>query len=314
MRGGPQAPADTLVARVMSGCEARWDEALSGAAAGVALAVLGGDAPDDVRVRWSAVRAGYPHAVIGRAVAASAQGAVPDAVRTALVAEGRAGRDVGLVRARGANEDVWVLLVAEPRIDVGVVPRDLTAGTRVPLTPGPSWRAARPGGGVVTLDGAFVPDAPGTWLLQATDAQGPLATLPVFVDVPTPELPPLRSVPAGASMEARVEGALDALRVSEAPLTRDPSLASIARARLRALVEQGNGAASPPDVERQLVAAGFDDGGTAGACRAPTLEACLQAMWWSPEDHGALDPSWPLVGTAASVEDGRVSVVVVTAR
>jgi hypothetical protein len=298
----------------MSGCQARWDEALSGAAAGVALAVLGGDTPDDTRVRWSAVRAGYPHAVIGRAVAASAQGAVPDVVRTALIAEGRAGRDVGLVRARGANEDVWVLLVAEPRADVGIVPRELAAGTRVPLAPGPSWRAARPGAGVETLDGVFVPDAPGTWLLQATDAQGPVATLPVFVDVPTPDLPPLRGVPAGASIEARVEGALGGLRVNEAPPTRDPSLASIARARLRALLEHGDDVASAPDVARQLVAAGFDDGGTAGACRAPTVEACLEAMWWSPEDRGALDPSWPLVGTAASVEEGRVSVVVVTAR
>lgn len=91
---------------------------------------------------------------------------------------------------------------------------------------------------------------------------------------------------------------------------RDPSLDAVARARLR----QFEAGEVLPDVQRQLVAAGFvREAGAAGMCRAPDVADCLDRMWWSVDQRAPLVGNFAEIGIAATRRDGNVAVVVVAA-
>lgn len=307
---GPASPRDPLVASIAAGLP--WDEVLSGAAAGVALAVLAGDPADAPHVRWKAIVAGYPYPVVARSVARVAHGEVP----AALVEEARSrtGRDVdlGLVRARGQRDDVWVLLVGERRADLAPFPRELRVGEAITPAPGVRWTVADPAGEAWDVDGAFVPDMVGEWLVRVRVDDVPVAVVPLYVGVDTPEAPPLARDGAGSTPEAQARALVNALRASAdlSPLAQDPALDSVARARLRATL-----AGQPlPDARGQLAAAGYLDVPVAGAeCRAATVAACLDQVWWSVERRAVFYGDLSDVGVAVEADAQGVQVVLLAA-
>lgn len=307
---GAATPKDPLVARVAEGVT--WDEALSGAAAGVALALLSGQPADAATVRWKAVLAGYPYPVVAKTVAVSDHGEVPGA----LVAEARRqageGIDLGIVRARGREQDVWVMLVGERRAELPPVPREVAVGDAIALGAGAEWTVADPFGAVRRVAGDLVADAEGEWLLRATVGGDVVATFPVYAGTRTPEAPPLAVTASGATPEALARATVDAVRDAYglAPYAADAALDSVARSRMRTLREGGE----PPAAEGQLRAAGFVDGAVAGAwCRAATVNACLDQLWWSVERRGVLVGDYGSVGVAAATEGAEVVLSLVVA-
>lgn len=302
-------PSDPLLARAMGSLP--WDEVLSGAAAGVALDLADDVAASPYRLRWRAVRAGYPYPITHYASARVAQGAMPDALLAEVRARGAQGGDTGLARARDGEEDIWVYLAGRPRAELGRIAREYAVGEAAELGPG-RWKVADPAGGVRETNGRLVLDRAGEWLVQAVDAQGPVATLPLYVGRDTPLEPPITADAAGDTVEARAQAVLAALwgwYGRDAPAF-DTGLDSVARARLNLLLAGG----PVPAAEEQLRRAGFVDGPVAGAdCRAADPVACLDGIWWSPDRRAVLAGDFRALGVASAVRDGETILVVVGA-
>ncbi|MFZ5482440.1 MAG: hypothetical protein ACOZNI_37100 [Myxococcota bacterium] len=304
----PATPRDPKVAEAARGLP--WDEVLSGAATALALEALAGEASDVREVRWRAIVAGYPWPVVGRAMAKARLGEIP----TGLVEEARrtGGDDVGLVRARGEDGDLWVLLVGRRRGPVPAVAREARIREVVALGPG-AWVVSDADGDVRRPDGSVVLDEVGEWLFRLEASGVAVATFPVYVATATPETPPVRALasPAGSwEEEARAIADAARARVGLGALGDEPGLDSVARARLRAVMEAG----SAPPAEAQLRAAGYVGVPVAGAeCRAPTVVDCLDAIWWDPFRRGVLVGAFDAMGVAAHEADGQVVLALVAA-
>lgn len=309
---GRAEPRDPTVAYAARGLP--WDETLSGAAAGVALELVAGEKPGPSVVRWKAVLAGYPYPVVSRAIATVPKGEVPAALieqARARVASGGAAADIGLVRARRGDEDTWVLLVGDRRTEIGRIPREVELGESIGLT-GAEWTVADPSGAVHTPGAGIVPDLAGEWLFRATLDGRIVATFPVYVDVPTPAASPLDTESgegdAVSEAGAMLAGVRHYYRLST--LQRDSALASVARSRLRTLLDGGR----LPEAGAQVRAAGFVNVPIAAAeCRASTVAYCLDSIWWSPEMRAVFMQDATAVGVAADVRGDGVTLIILTA-
>lgn len=298
-------PPDPLVASVMQGLA--WDEALGGAAAGVALELVDGRTVDTYGLRWKAVLAGYPYPVARFGSAEVSPGTVAEALAAEARAQAQAGADVGLVRARARGKDIWVLLVGSRRGDLPAFAREAKVGERVDLRApvlfaSPEGAVAR--GSVVALDQA------GEWLVQARDEAGVVATVPVYVNTKTPLEPPIQDDARGDTPEAAARDLVAALAGWYGRSTPgwDPGLDSVARARLRTLLDGGE----LPPATGQLAAAGWVGLPVAGGeCRGTSVAACLDGMWWSPERRGVLVADLDTFGVAAGRLDGDVVLAIV---
>ena len=93
-----------MVARVSRGQP--WDEALSGAAAGVGLAL--GKEIKMAHLKWAAVVAGYPSVPQEVLVGTVPIGDYPDGLPQRLESFSSPSDDVGIVRLRKGPEDLWV--------------------------------------------------------------------------------------------------------------------------------------------------------------------------------------------------------------
>ena len=65
------------------------------------------------------------------------------------------------------------------------------------------------------------------------------------------------------------------------------------------------------DAEARLRRAGFPTGDVAElSCRAPTVQSCLDGLFWSPTSRAALlDPDMTLLGVGAELTDGQLTLV-----
>lgn len=305
----PGRPEDPVVASVVA--DLGWDQALSGAAAAVALAELAGERVDLCRLRWMAVLAGYPYPLSSRSSAVVAEGTLPEALITE--AQGLAGRavDIGLVRARGGALDRWELLVSERRGEFPPLAREAAVGDRLALGEG-EWVVSDPLGHVRPAEASLRVDLPGEWLVSARSGGRSIATVPIYVGVDVPVLPAVRCDVSGPRTAEGIGDWVAGLRTVYGydALEHDPALDSVARARLRDLV-----AGAPlPAVAGQLRVAGYVNVPVAGAeCRAVTIAACLENIWWSPEKRGALIGDLVVYGVAFVDTGSQVSLVLVGA-
>jgi hypothetical protein len=258
-----------------------------------------------------AVTAGYPYPLLARSAAWVDRGQLPEA----LLAEARSHADdpvdIGLIRARTGEKDRWVLLVGEHRGDIPPVPRVVGVGATVALGSG-DWAVSDPLGNLREVNGAFKADLEGEWMVGARLGGKPLATFPVYVGNPPPVKPPLQCSVTSGTLDERVGRAVEDVRAwyGFASLEHDGSLDSVARARLR---QRLAGDELPP-VEEQLARAGFVDVPVAGAeCVAPTVEACLEKIWWTPERRAVLVGDLAAYGVAVQQTDRDVVMVLVGA-
>lgn len=297
-------PSDPAVVAVLAG--APWDEVLSGAAGGMALDLAEGRDVDDIALRWHTVRAGYPYAVTVGQVSHVAAGALPPDLAARVQAH--ADSDIGLARARGQKGDVWVLLVATPRRTIAPLAREYLVGETLVAT---GLTVVDPLGTVRPLGGTIALDAPGEWLIQASDAFGAIATLPLYVGEPTPEVPPIPSTGGGTTVDEQARSILTHVwgwYGRDAP-EFDPMLDSVARARLRDVL-----AGTETSAERQIRAGGFTEGPvSAASCRAVDAAQCLDRIWWSPERRAVLTGDYTTLGVASAWDAGELVMVVIGA-
>ncbi len=299
-------PVDPLVTQLIG--VRPWEEVLSGAATALALKVAARESTDVMAARWAAVRAGYPYPVERMEVVHAPHDALP---QLAVPISG----DIGLVRARGPDDDIWVLLVGRGGAVLPPIPREAQVGDALRLGQH-RWRAAGPDGAVQDVAETLVFNRAGEWLLQARDADGVLANLPVYVGQPMPEVSPLISALSGQDPEEATFNAVSGVWKwygREAP-QRDSGVDSVARVRLREVQAANAGGPSAAPAATLLRRAGFVEGGDGSECRAATLLECLEQMWWSPDQRAVFSTDYRSVGVAMATEAGAVHVVVMGAR
>lgn len=305
---GAATPTDSLVAAAMAG--AAWDEVLAGVASAVALDAVEDRDTDAYALRWRAILAAYPFPIVERAMMHTPADSVPDDLAATARARAAAGMDVGLVRARGRTDDVWVLLVGQRRADLPAASRDARAGETLEL--GRPFVASDPQGRVRTAVHALTLDLGGEWLVQVRDDAGAIATMPFYVGVPVPMEAPVLNDAEGSTPEAQARDLLTALAGwygHETP-SFEEGLDFVARMRLKALVEGG----PERSVESLARSTGQATGAVSGGdCRADGAAACLDGMWWSPERRAVLVSGYDRFGVAATQVDGKLVMVIVGA-
>jgi len=300
------APPDAAVARLAQGLP--WDEALSGAAAFLALSATQGDRVDGAQARWAGYRAGWPYEIDELVVQTVVNGDVP--LRPADLT----GTAVGVARARGARGDAWVWLTSTPPADVAPFRRELPLGHVLKVETRDAQalqiRTAAPDGTISGPEPTL--DQPGEWLVELT-AGGQSWVLPVYVDGQTPADAPYPHVlePPHGTQDAIAQAleVVDELRATfDAPsLERDPMLDKAAARSLEATL-QGTPLAQAAERLGKLGMTGHVYELT---CTAATVPECLDGLYWSVDHRGELvDPLLSWVGVAASIGPGGVTLVV----
>lgn len=277
----PDHPADKAVAQLMTG--KTWDASLSGAAAGLALRMLSGTgAMTGPEIRDAAFRAGWPYPVRMAQVWNGTPGSPPPPGVEDWVRALDPTASVGFVRARTEVDEVWLGMVSDARVDIGVIPRQLPAGGRLslPAVPGGTVWVADPFGrldhGPLDVPFTRTTDATGEWLVEIDDGQGTIAEFPVYVGMVPPDLSLLVPGTPPTSWQEADDSAWYTLRgLREAygmPMYGEDPL-------LDAALATSNGSAfDPKSVAPQL--------GVSPAnlwrweCQATTVEGCLDAVLW----------------------------------
>jgi hypothetical protein len=306
----PARPGDALVAGALG--DTPWDEALAGAAAGVLLSEIAGVPVDPRGLRWKRILAGYPWPIVAQARAQTAPGEVPAELLERAKTETAAGNDIGLVRARDDGQDRWLLLVGAPRGALPRLAREVKSSERIDL-PGVTARVVDPLGVVQVLAApSLVLDFRGEWLLELTTPEGGVSILPVYAGAGAPAESPIRAPASSLDDDVAVASVIDDLRrwYRQEPVRREPTLDSVARARLR----QFQAGEPLPDIQRQLASAGFvQEAGAAGTCRAEDVADCLDRMWWSVDQRAPLVGNFGEIGFATTRAGGSLVVVLVAA-
>jgi len=307
-----QVPQDPVVRAVVR--DRRWDASLAGAAAGLALGAAEGAGGFSRReLREHAWQAGYAWPVLALGVWRTDEKSVPPPGVIKWIQQQPADRDLGVVRARGGGQDIWVALAGQMQIDLGVIPRELTLGhaLQLPTHPGGRWTASDGSGSLMrgVLDnGAAIPlDSAGEWLIHLLDDEGDLARFPVYVNAKAPRVGvlPILDKPVNTANEAhtRTWQLLDIVRdvYGSSPIKRDDLMRETAvRAREADQRELGSQAARFARDPRRAVG---------WFCEASTVEDCVDQLLWDPRTRAPLvDPTPWAGGLAVQHGPGRIRI------
>ncbi len=307
-------PKDDLVAQVALGMV--WDEALSGAAAALALSA---STPSLEASQHAAHRAGYPYPVRVVSSGSVRAGNHPDALlRTLHKVMGKTDR-LGLARVRNGINDRWVALVSAPVDKLEPFHREQPVGAELQIkTAGPgTWMAVSPSGLVKSgrIPAALKLDEEGEWWLEVDGLHETIAAVPLFVGMRTPPSPVIDlpgepiSGPVAAADEAMILVSSIREAFSMPALRDDGTLETLAQYPLELLLSEqwdrttGLG---------RLQAAGFV-GGPVGQvqCQGATVAACIDGMLRSGRERELLlNPAFRIGGAAAQVSTDGVTIVV----
>lgn len=271
-----------------------WETNLSGAAANIALTAVAGEGS---LTRWelreSLWMAGYPYPIKEARVWSSSNGTPPPAALIRWLERWTPEQDLGLVRARARNGDAWVGIVAQPRVDLGSLPREARVSdpVRLPPIPGGSYRAADANGvlhtGPLDEGATLLLTIAGEWLFEVSDSQGVVATFPVYAGVAAPKEALLRlkeTLSVGSASDASDLGSQLLAHVRTEfgllPFSRNPLVDAAVRTHLR-------GDQRPMD--ELLAGVGLTVENTViWRCSAGSVEDCVDQWVWSPEKRELL--------------------------
>jgi hypothetical protein len=307
----PETPPDRPVAGL--------DASLSGAAAALALELVQGKPLSLTRwrVREALWRAGYPYPVDdAKAWTAGPSGAPPPQLLDWLAAV-HDDDDLGLVRARGHDDDVWVALKARPAVKLGPVPRQVPLGGKLvlPAIPGATWAVADANGnlqrGDLTAPVELDAGSAGEWLVEVSVDGASVALFPVYVGMVPPAVSLITDGPSlrtAADALARTESLLAGIRdvYGATPLARDFMLDAGARSLLNGNAGSQDGVAKSLGLPAEQTAL--------WECTGTTVEACLDRVVWKPENRRALLDDQSGLGLAARVDDAGVHLVGIVSR
>lgn len=304
-------PSDPIIATLVR--DHTWDASLSGAAAGLALDALEGRGGlHGWHVRQKAWEAGYPYPVSKVKLWSTPPAAPPPPDLLAFLGTIDRSVDLGFIRARNDMEEIWLVLVAAPRVSVGLQPRQAEIGDALtlPSIPGARYTVVDSAGrlyeGSLEVSQPFTLDVGGEWLFQVADAEGVAAKFPVYVDMIPPELALLepRDAPLDdAELVDQTRAIMGELREAYglAGWERDPLLEAAARATL-----DGNA----PTASHLAARVGFaPDRLWSLECHAVTIEDCIDRLMWNPYHRAALVSNSRYWGLAARRSQPGVRIV-----
>jgi len=311
-------PTDRGVQHALGG--RAWDASLGGTAAGLALSLVtqpGTLTPQEVRE--AAWRAGWPFPLRSVHSAWGPTMAPPPPSMQEHIRNVPANVDLGLVRARGDQQDVWVLVTSQPKVDLGSIPRQLALGSvmRLPAVgPGTTFTAASPTGevseGHLELGWSTETNIAGEWLIEIREGTTRVALFPVYVGVPPPTLSLLPTGEApqnGAVAERRAKDLLTQVR--EAYNLNPPGEDPMLQGAVPWAMANATGTTAPEIARRVGVDASdlwrLD-------CRAATVEACLDQILWDPAARPALLANRVWWGAGATVNSDGVRMLLILSR
>lgn len=302
-------PSDPVIRSVVA--DWPWEASLSGAAAGIALDLVSERAVmQPWAIRHAAWQAGYPYPVVQVQGWTVELGATPPPQLAPWVSGNvRPGDDLGLVRARDPEGDIWMALVGRPVVDLGPLPKEVPVGGAVALPPVPggsySWATAtgRLYEGKLDEGARLATESIGEHLLEVEIDGKLVALVPIYVGMSAPSEALFDSAtsPREPADAARVAADL-LIGVRQAYAVgawqREPLLDSAA-----AKVE------NDADAERLAKAVGFLEG-ERWQCRAQSIEDCIDRLVFDPTLRPVLlDDRWSSFGISAAL-DGQVELTI----
>ena len=307
----PTEPRDPLVTTAALGLE--WDEALSGAAANLAID-LSSDTPiDAASVRWAGLKAGWPYPITYAGMELVAhQTDCPSSLLENIPTHSH----VGIARARGSTADAWVVLsadvqrVAQPFSNT----QELNAVFSLPYSnsEGLSIRAFG-ATGEMQSGSSITFDHEGEWVIEVIDDNQDSLILraAIYVDGDSPDYAPIEAVTAvSENIEGEIMSMVNEVRAHfvDGYLSSEPLLTSTARRSLQAWLEEG----SPSPAHDDLGAVTLTGTPTTSLiCIGETPRACIDQIYWSAQHRGALlAPNLAGAGVASEVVGGRIHAVI----
>jgi len=312
----PGQPKDPFAYYLLEG--RNYDESLGGAAAGIALQLA--ENPGEL-TRWELREAlwiaGYPYSADAARVWTADLKAPPPEDMVAWLRALPVDVDIGLVRARGHENDIWVAVTGHPAIDLGVIPRSVSVGASIPLpqVDEGTWTVSAPDGvkivGDLSAPGQLVsfPYA-GEWLVDLRQGDRPLARFPIYAGSPAPEEPmlPWHAVSSSGASDAKEQllTLLNMVRVAyDLPqFEPDPLLEEATRRLL----------ADPRDTYLRNLGLSHENGAV-WQCVAPRVDDCLDRWVWSADERKQLlDPEFDSIGIGIAVDMNGLRVLAAMAK
>ena len=312
----PAPPADFLVAKVANGLP--FDDALAGAASGLAIQLNQNQGFDSADLSWACIRAGWPYPLSDMRSLTVGKDAHPDGLLADV--ELAPTSRVGLVRARSANSDTWVFLQSEVLISAQAFGKAhaLNALFSNPFSQTKDLKThlLSPTGQLYALDKDQVLDETGEWLLESHQNGQLVLRAALFVDMKAPQkalVPYQPDLPAEENLTVLAAEILsDMHRLylgKEKGLRRESSLDTSARMALKAWEEKKELTAAHVRFEKL----GYvrEPRGEV-LCTGATVRACLDNLYWSiPLRKELLSEGHDVMGIAASRdESGNILLMI----
>ncbi|MEC8379338.1 MAG: hypothetical protein VXZ96_03405 [Myxococcota bacterium] len=314
---------DPIVAQLSA--EHPWDEALSGALAGIGLGLVKPNPPGQyhtapeptmIDLRWAAAVAGYPSQPLEYLTGRVEAGTYPEGLSIKLESWLQPGDDLGLVRLRKGTEDLWLATRAHSCTGFPTIRREYTSGDALQIedTKG-HWRLLFPNGDIqsgqlplkVTL-----PMSGEYWLeLRGTHS----VDLPLYVDmhIPPTNILSVMEVPLDVPdvITEAVFKALNDFREQEGldPFEADQMLTAMSA---KSLARHQSGEWQLETELERLQRNGFMGGPVHQmACSAAGLSDCLDQLTWNLDNRAALfNPQLRVLGVQLAVTTSRMDLLI----
>ena len=308
------SPTDFLVSQVVR--ELPWSEALSGAAAEVALKVEG----RPIRLqdaRWAAVRAGYPYPVEQIIVGDVEVDVFPKDLQQML--KQSSATQMGVVRVRKGTSDRWVVLLSNKGPITSDFPRETEVGSNVQIEGVGSYRMLLPSGKIEqgTLPFKNEMTEVGEWWLEITSKTNPVS-IPLYVGNGTPVHPLFVTEDIGLVIDDPEILEDDAFILLEDMRERQGLVSVFDDSQLltsfaeQALKERLEGTWNHDANIALLEKVGFAGGPVYQVmCEGESVYACLDNLSWTLDGRQAfLDSGVRSIGMAIHVQTNGVVMVI----
>ena len=282
----PTAPRDPVVARIAT--ELPFDEALSGAASSIAIGLSQGQDFDSADLTWACIRAGWPYPLSDMRSIAVEKDAQPHGLLAELALSPFS--RIGLVRARGRDQDIWVLLQSEVKL-------------------------LSPSGALFDLAEDLRLDESGEWLLESYLGETVLLRAALFVEMETPKdalLPYQEPLSQEQDLSAEAATLLSEMHQdffgTDKGLSREAALDTSARLAMKAWLNSEELPAAHVRFEKL----GYvHEPRNELLCTGETIRACLDNLYWSIQLRQALlSEGHEVLGVAAEkTEDGEIMLM-----
>ena len=306
-------PKDFLVAQVVR--DLSWSEALSGAAAEIALKIV--DRPLRLQdAQWAAVRAGFPYPVEKIIVGDVAIDEYPKDLQKLL--KGFSNQPMGVVRVRRGTIDRWVVLLSSNGPLTDGFSREVEPMTEVSIEGVGTYRLLSPDGAIATGTMPFKQElVEGSWWFEVDSNRGNVS-VPIYSGGGTPVHPLFITEDVGLEIADPDRLEEDAFILLEEMRERQGLVSVFEDSSLlesfaeQALADVLAGTWNHRDGIELLKKVGFVGGPVYQvACQAESVYACLDKLSWTIDGRQALlDPGIRSIGLDVHVQTNGVAMVV----